>query len=162
MRGKYSMKRYIVNFIGLCSILIMISLLGGCGSIGDNRFLLYRDDMENYVSDELYNRDIQSKGTSYLEKDEYLYTYGEFGFSLVNLNTGEIRYLFDENTNIGFIEFTASKWIEEKRVKENLDKPYIIILPDEKSLNEEQLYIRDSLKSQYIKYPIMSISSGSN
>lgn len=75
MRGKYSMKRYIVNFIGLCSMLIMISLLGGCGSVGDNRFLLYRGDMENNLSDELYNNEIQSKGTSYLKKiNVYIHT----------------------------------------------------------------------------------------
>lgn len=156
------MKKYLVSFIGLCSIVIMVVFFGGSGSVGDNRFLLYRDDMENYLSDELYNNEIQSKGTSYLKKDKYLYTYGESGFVFIDLNTGEIRYLFDENTNKWFVEYMAPQWAKEKRVKESLDKPYIMILPDEKSLSEDQLHIRDSLKSQYIKYPVMSISSGSN
>lgn len=103
------MKHYVVNFISLCGILIAISLLSGCGSVGDGRFLLYRDDMENYVSDELYNNEIQSKGTSYLKKDRYLYTYGESGFVFIDLNTGEIRYLFDENTNKWFVEQMAPR-----------------------------------------------------
>ena len=69
------MKKYLVSFIGLCSIVIMVVFFCGSGSVGDNRFLLYRGDMENYLSDELYNNEIQSKGTSYLKKDNCLYTY---------------------------------------------------------------------------------------
>lgn len=133
----------------------------GKKTIGSTRFMLYRADMENYLSDELYKNEIQAKGTSYFLTKQHLYTYGTNGFTIINLDTGEIKYLFDEYTNKWFKQYTAPDLAKEKRELEKLDTPYLIILTSENQLSETEKEIRKNLMNERKKYPLMIVSSGS-
>lgn len=129
--------------------------------VGQERFMLYRADMENYLDDLLYKNLIQPKGTSYLILDDYLYTYGKYGFAIVDLENGSIRYLFDSDTNEWFKNRTAPKLAKQPRTKEGLHSMYLTILPNASALSQQELAIMNRLKLERVKYPLEWISSGS-
>lgn len=144
----------------LLLVLLVLKFFFTARSVGEMRFLMYRADMANYLSDELYKTELQTQGSSYMLKEHYLYTYGLRGFTIINLDNGDITYLVDTNTNEWFKTHVVPKWSQQKRVKENLDLPYIRVLPDESSLTDEERNIREKLMTEYIKYPVQYISSG--
>ncbi len=157
-----SKKTYWICAIVIIILLFLVGLVCFLWSEDKSveRFSFSREHGVNYFEDELYyNRALQYAGRSYYQTDDFIYTYGYTGFTIVDLHTGDIRILLNKSMNKESREL-YELYSKEKRTKEGLDKPYLILLTDESLLTEKELSIKKRLEIEVYEYPHKSIFIG--
>lgn len=89
------------------------------------RFELLNNGYKQSVFDVIYNNVIEEDGYSYYLDEFNLYSYGPSGFIIADLRTGELWVMFDDESDLGKMNYMRGSYLKRSRGEEGLAAPYM-------------------------------------